>query len=276
MTPWHLEPEVVDAYLDATLDDARAASLEAHMATCPACRALVADRTDHDELDALWHDLVDRLDDEPSSRMTRTLVWLGVREDTARLLGSVPLLSSPWAAAVVLVMAAAWVLHAAVEARAADVVLFLYVAPLLPMLGVAAAYGPLVDESHEVTVATPYPTYRLALLRTAGAAAVVTAAGFVAALTLPGPWLDAVRWVLPALALSAVAFALLGRLPPVPVALTLAFAWMVFAGALAWSMGDRGAPFEPAVQLVYLALAAVAGIVAARSPGRFDVLGRSS
>jgi hypothetical protein len=41
-------------------------------------------------------------------------------------------------------------------------------------------------------------------------------------------------------------------------------------------MGDRAAPFEPAVQLVYLALAAVAGVVTARSPDRFDVLGRSS
>jgi hypothetical protein len=276
MTSWHLDPEVVDAYLDATLDDARAASLEAHVVTCSTCRLLLADRSDADELDALWHDLVDRLDAEPSSRTTRLLLRLGLRDDTARLLGSAPLMSSPWAAAVVLVMAAAWVLHAAVEANATNVVLFLYVAPLLPMLGVTAAYGPLVDDSHEVTVATPYPTYRLALLRTAGAAAIVTLAGFVAALTLPGPWLDAVRWLLPALALSAVAFALLGRLPPVPVALMLAVAWMVFAGALAWWMGDRAAPFEPAVQLVYLALAAVAGVVTARSPDRFDVLGRSS
>ena len=44
--------------------------------------------------------------------------------------------------------------------------LFLLVAPLIPVAGVAAAYGPSSDPSYEAVLASPYPMVRLVLLRT--------------------------------------------------------------------------------------------------------------
>jgi hypothetical protein len=40
-------------------------------------------------------------------------------------------------------------------------------APLVPLVGVAVAYGPEADPAHELTATAPYSGLRLVLLRTA-------------------------------------------------------------------------------------------------------------
>ena len=47
------------------------------------------------------------------------------------------------------------------------VAVFLALAPLLPMVGVALAYGPTADPAYEIAAATPYSGVRLLALRTA-------------------------------------------------------------------------------------------------------------
>ena len=73
--------------------------------------------------------------------------------------------------------------------------LFLALAPVLPVAGVAVAFGPRTDPLHEVAVAAPYSSFRLLLLRSAAvlttslllavpAAALLPATAWVAAIAL--------------------------------------------------------------------------------------------
>ena len=102
----------------------------------------------------------------PRSRFERALLALRVPEPTARLMAATPVLRWAWFAAVglVLVMAAG---AGSKQWKPGDqLAVFLALAPLIPVLGVAMAYGPHSDRAYEVTVATPLSGLRLILLRT--------------------------------------------------------------------------------------------------------------
>ena len=82
--------------------------------------------------------------------------------------------------------------------------LFLLVAPLLPLAGVAAAYGPLVDPAYELALAAPLGSLRLLLLRAVAVVAVDDAARrWPRALALPGLDWTAAAWLLPSLGAHA-------------------------------------------------------------------------
>ena len=71
--------------------------------------------------------------------------------------------------------------------------LFLVVAPLIPVAGVAAAFGPGLDPTWEITVAAPGGGFRLLLLRAAAVFATTFAMASVASLALPGLLVDGGR-----------------------------------------------------------------------------------
>jgi len=75
----------------------------------------------------------------PGGRVERTIVRAGVKEHVARLLAATPSLRLSWfCAGTVAIMFTSWV----AQTGQRGLLFFLIVAPLLPVAGVAAAYGP--------------------------------------------------------------------------------------------------------------------------------------
>ena len=91
---------------------------------------------------------------------------------------------------------------------------FLLAAPLAPVLGVAAAYGPRQDPLEALIATAPYGRTRLILLRTIGVLVSVLPVTVLLGLAVPGPpWLAA-AWLGPALALVPVLLALAAFVGP--------------------------------------------------------------
>jgi hypothetical protein len=107
--------------------------------------------------------------------------------------------------------------------------LFLVVAPVLPVAGVAAAFHRGVDPTYEIGLAAPYPQFRLLLLRSAAVTAVTCATASVAGALLPTRTLTAAAWLLPALALTSLTLVLTRRVDVRYAAAAVGGAWLVVA-----------------------------------------------
>ncbi|MDO8364536.1 MAG: zf-HC2 domain-containing protein [Actinomycetota bacterium] len=202
----------------------------------------------------------------PRSRFERALLALRVPEPTARLVAATPVLRWSWFASVGVALLFAAVAGSEQWQPGDQLAVFLALAPLVPVLGVAMAYGPQADRAHEVAVAAPMSGLRLALLRTV---TVVVAAAVVGALTvLAAPthgWLQ-IAWLLPSLATTMTALALGTRLGVRRAAIGVALGWLLLVIVVAQATDDATAPFRIAGQLG--ALAAVVGGGAMLAAGR--------
>src|SRR5437667_7891270 len=109
MTQWHLDPEAIRRYAQGAVPPDLAASAEAHLMKCAVCRGAISSYVDTQRAEAIWHEVVDRVDAPRQSGLERMLVRLGVGEATARLVAVTPTLRGPWLLAVAGVLAlAAW------------------------------------------------------------------------------------------------------------------------------------------------------------------------
>ena len=210
---WHVPETLARAYVAGDINGARAASVEAHVMSCAMCRELVSSDASAERLNAIWSSVEDVVDSPRTTWVERLLMRLGVGEGDARLVAAAPSLRASWFLAMVAVLAfATW----ASQIGERGVVVFLIVAPIVPVLAVAGAYGPRIDPTYEVSVASPYPTLRLMLLRSG---AVVVASGVLAGLaaTVVPDARVAVAWLLPAVALLAMTL-MLTRWLSLPVA----------------------------------------------------------
>lgn len=221
---WHLDPEAIRRYSRGAAPPDLAASAEAHLMKCAACRGVLSSCVDARRVETIWHEVVDRVDAPRRSWLERMLARLGVGEATARLVAATPTLRGPWLLAVAGVLAlAAWA--AGVDERFLR--MFLVVAPLGPLAGVAVAFAGGLDPTREIGLAAPYSGLRLLLIRTAAVLTVtvpiVAAAGFA----LPGSnWLAA-AWLLPTAGLTCAALALTARMTPVVAVGVVATAWVL-------------------------------------------------
>jgi hypothetical protein len=257
-TGWHAGPEDLARYASGRLDHTRASSVEAHLVACAACRRDVATLVDTSHLDAVWDDVVDAID-LPRPRLgERVLMLLGLEGHTARLLAATPSLQLSWVVAVVLTLAFSVV---AAGRGGPGPAVFLVVAPMLPLAGVAAAFGPGFDPAYELTMSTPMVGLRLLLLRAAAVFVVTVLLAGCAALALPAPAWTAVAWLLPALGLTLASLALATAVRPHHAALVVGTAWVAAVFVSAQQASDWRAPFGPAGQAacatVVLAAAAV-------------------
>jgi hypothetical protein len=187
------------------------------------------------------------------------LVRLGVREDSARLLAATPVLRWSWLAAVAVTLAfAATAAHLA-QAMAAPLP-FLAVAPLLPLVGVAASFGPGVDPTYEMALVAPLHTFRLLLLRCAAVLCATTALSAGASLALPGYGPVVLAWLLPALVLTLLSLALTPRFGPVTAAVGVGIGWVgLLMSTVRFDTGESML-FGPAGQAVLAVGAVVAAI----------------
>jgi hypothetical protein len=267
MTTWHVEEQMLYRYADGELDEARVFSIEAHLLACESCRSAVAPRVSADELDRMWSEVVEAVEAPRPGVVERALITLGVHEHLARLLAATPSLRLSWFLAVSITLAFA-VAAAHGASGEAGRVLFLSVAPLLPLAGVAVAFGPGVDPTYEVGLAAPLRIFHLLMIRAAAVVLSTVILAGVAALFLPTLDWSAAAWLLPALGLATASLALATIASPLRTASVMTFLWLA---TVVSSIAGRGAPVAPERvfaftapgQITFLLVALVAGGVIA-------------
>jgi hypothetical protein len=268
-TTWHVDAEVLAGYAAGRVTSAVAASTEAHLTACAECRAMLVPTVPADRLAGIWGEVDHRVERLSLPWFERMLVRFGVGEDTARLLAATPSLSAPWLGSV-----AAAAVAAALVADSSHRALFAFltVAPMLPVAGVAAAYGRDADPAHEIAVASPYSMLRLMLLRALTVVVATIAMTLLAGLVLVDEGAAAAAWLLPAAALTTATLLLSSRLTPVWAAASVMGTW-VAGVTVAWqATGIRLAAFGQVGQSVALAVTCVclALLVAQRHVFAFD------
>lgn len=281
---WHAHPDMIARYAEHRISPVQASSLEAHLLTCERCRRSVAERADRPRLDAVWSEITATADVPVPGPVERLLRRLGTPEHVGRLVAATPALRASWFTSVVLTLAFAAV--ASQNGRGdGGVFLFLVLAPLLPLAGVAVSFGPGVDPIHELAVAAPLRNLDLLLVRAAAVLATTAPVAGVASLALPGTDWRMAAWLLPALGLTAGSVALATWVTPWKASAGLAVAWVGAAvastGRLAFGAGPRGplaerfVAFRPSGQVVLAAFSVAAAIVVALRRDALEV-GRSA
>ncbi|MFJ9662802.1 zf-HC2 domain-containing protein [Streptomyces griseoflavus] len=261
-TDWHVPEDDLRAYARGELEPPALWSADTHLTACATCRAVLAGAFDPVALDAGW----DRLDaelDAPGPRFLESLlVRLGIADHTARLLAATPALRRSWLGAVLAVLLLT-VAVAADRGTAGPPTLFLALAPLLPLAGVALSYGPALDPTYEMAVVAPVHGFRLLMIRTVAVLAAGLGLNGLATLALPGYGLRALAWLLPALALTALALALTARLGPVLAPSLVGGGWVaLLLAADAARAEDTAVPLAPFTAAGQGASAAVAVLAA--------------
>jgi hypothetical protein len=256
---WHVSGDLVERYVSGRIQPAGAMSVEAHLDHCGRCRAMLP--TDEAWLAASWDQIVQLVVQPRLTVLERLLRRCGLPEHLARLLAATPTLSRAWLTAVVAVLAFAVVAaHAAHQATSA-LLPFLLVAPVLPLVGIAVAYGPRIDPAYELLTAAPAAGPRLLLLRAGAVLVSALAPAALATSLLPGSVLLGAAWLLPALAQTAACLALSTRMPVQLAAGGLSAGWTVTVLSIGWFGGDRMLAFHPVAQLAYGAAAVALAVV---------------
>jgi len=266
--PWHADRELLDAYARDAIEEARAYSLEAHLIACDRCRRDLAGSVDRDALDRLWGSITVAIDAPRSGFVERALVRLGLPDHVARLVAATPSLRLSWLGAIVVALGFAVV---AAHAGERGLLAFLVVSPLVPLAGVAAAYGPGLDPTYEIGLAAPMRSFRLLLIRTVAVVGTSVVLAGIASLALPDVGWMAVAWLLPALGLTALSLALSTVWSPGWTFGGVAFAW------IAASVVGEALPqphltlFREGAQGAFLLLAVVATAVLVTRRESFDM-----
>lgn len=269
---WHVPPTTLEAYVAGQVGEADAWSIESHLTACERCRRAVATvawgpepsvapsssgSSIGPQLDEIWNALDAR---PPAQGRARP----GTRRRAARvLLTAGPAARWAWLVAVAAVLAVAVGYELVLDrptVLGTSVPLLVMLAPVLPVLGVAASYGRGLDDAYEVIAATPAGGLRLLLLRTVSVLAVAVPATLMAGLLAGIDW--SVVWLLPSLALTLATLALGSMLDVTRAALVVGGAWaaLVLGPGLEWSTVPA---LNPATMPLWLAVAVAAGVFVA-------------
>lgn len=267
---WHVSEEDLRAYARAELVAPLLWSADTHLAACAECRAALAGVSD--PVDLGWERLDAELDAPRPGLVEGLLLRLGVADHTARLLAATPVLRRSWLASVVLLL----LTTVGVVYSAGSPALFLALAPLLPLAGVALSYGPALDPTYEMAVVSPVHGFRLLMIRTTAVLATGLGLNGVATLALPAYGLRALAWLLPALALTATALALTPRLGPLLAPSLVGGVWVAVLAAAQARGEEQLIPFTAAGQATAAAIAALAVGLLYLVRDRFDVFPRSA
>jgi hypothetical protein len=259
MSPtWHADDTVIMQYLRGEAGVLPSAGLEQHLTACADCRARMADQMDIAPLDVIWARIQEEAQAPTPSLLQRLLTRVGVTETDALLVSAAPSLRTSWLLGLAVTLG--FVGLAAAYGGTRGMAGFLLVAPLVPMAGVAFAYGSDVDPAYEVSVAAPYSAARLLLLRTAAVLATSLPLTLAAGLLVPALSWTTVWWLLPALALTALVLAASTWVLPTVAAVGLGTGWFCAVGAAA--IGHHpGAVLAPGPLLAYAAVGLAAVFV---------------
>lgn len=235
MTVEHASARLIDEYArgDRGIAADEVWAVEAHLEVCRECRDRLSAATRAQVpavtalVEAVWSDLGPRL------AATGTMPRRPRR--SARVSGWLTPTMVPWLAMVMSVTLLALLLDLAGTGAgygSGHVSLVLLLAPVLPVLGVAASWSRGLDPAYELTASVPRAGLPLVLRRTVSVLAVVVP------VLLAGGWVTGVtvaQWLLPCLAFTSTTLALGGVVGVTRAAGALAVVWaaVVLAPALA-------------------------------------------
>jgi len=259
MTTWHVDPSVLSAWVEGTSGPLASASIEQHLVHCEQCRAAVAGLVRIDDVPGAWDDVLAEVAGD-GGLVERLLVRLGLRAGDAVVVGAAPVLRIAWATGLAAVLG--FILVASLAGHDRGLAVFLALAPLLPVAGVAAAYGPSADPSYELVVAAPYRMIRLVLLRSAAVLLTAVPITVAAGLLLPLDGATAVAWVLPSLAFTLVVLGAGSWVDPWAAAVTVGAGW-VAAVAVSARYGNVLAVVAPTALVGYVVLIVAGALILA-------------
>jgi hypothetical protein len=251
---WHVDPEALQGWVDGVAGPLVSVSVEQHVQHCAHCQAAVTELLP-DPLRSSWDDVLAAVEVPRPGWVQRFLLRLGLSDSDSLIVASGPTLRVPWILGTIGVLF--FVLVATVYADINAQGMFLLVAPLIPVAGVAVAYGPASDPSYEAVLTSPYPMVRLALLRTVSVLTTSVPLVIGAGLLLPTSTLVAVAWLLPAAGFIAVVLTASNWVEPSYAAVAVGASWFA---AVVWAVrtGDPTAVLAPAALAIYLAMFGVA------------------
>ncbi|MEU4535898.1 zf-HC2 domain-containing protein [Streptosporangium sp. NPDC023825] len=265
MSTWHIPGDLLDGYLAGELDPVRAMSVDAHLGGCPVCRAAVP--YEREWLEGSWQRLEDRAGRPRPRPAERLLRLVGLPGHVARLVTVTPTPGRAWPVAVLAVLAFGVL---AARNTAGALPFFLVTAPVLPLAGIAAAYGPRVDPAHELLAATPLSGPRLLLVRSTAVLTVAFVLAGLASPLLPAPPGLSAAWLLPSLVATSGCLALSTRLPVPVAALITGGLWLAGVAVAAEVGGGWRVPFQPGAQVLYGCAAALLTALVYRRRSRLD------
>jgi len=286
MTPTsHPGTESLTSWVQATAPFEVALSVEQHLLRCALCRRAVADLRLEGlpdrrpaglarrlpDPDRTWQRIEDAVVFPSHGRAHRVLVRLGLSDADATLLLGTPATRAAWSWSLLTVLV--FVLAASVLGHEGRTAVFLLVAPVVPMTGVALAYGPSRGPQLEQLAATPYPGVRLVALRTLAVLAACLPVVLLASVLLPAQ--VARWWLLPAAAFSAAVLGLSSWVPPTRAVLGLGIAWIA-AVSSATHLSEPTLVLEPGLLWLYTVLLLAGPLVFVARVRHLGTIGRIS
>ncbi|HET6938320.1 MAG TPA: hypothetical protein VFI19_06935, partial [Nocardioides sp.] len=220
---WHVDVSVLESYARGRSTPVGGASVEAHLMECRECGAVLRELVPREPLDQAWAAIRAHVEEPRAGAVERLLATLGLSSDPVRLLAAVPAFRGAWLLGVFTVLVFAG--GAALLAEDTGLTLFLVIAPLIPVAGVAASFGGDADPAHELVTVTPYSSVRLLLLRTAGVLMTSVPITVLLGLALPGPAWLAVAWLTPAAAGIALTLAVSPYFDTTTTAAVISVVW---------------------------------------------------
>ncbi|MFF7845012.1 zf-HC2 domain-containing protein [Streptomyces ossamyceticus] len=273
MSVEHASTRIIEAYARGAtgLPDDEVWAVEAHLEVCPVCRdrlsaAVTAGVPAVASLvDTVWSGLEPQVTvAAPPPRRRRRPAWLSRWATPAMV---------PWlamAAAVTLAALLLDLLGGSPGPGSGEVSPVLVLAPVLPVLGVAASWARGLDPAYELTASVPRAGLQLVLRRTLAVLAVVVPA------LLVGGWATGVmvaQWLLPCLAFTSATLALGGVIGVTRAAVSLVVVWAAVIVAPTLADGRTAVALRTDGLPVWgLILALGLGVVIARR-GAYSVLG---
>jgi Putative zinc-finger len=280
---WHVDADLLDRYAAGALPDAAAWSVEMHVTVCGSCRCRVDDTPSvvgdgagvaDARLDGIWGEVSAGVRAAQRPLAERLLVRLGVADHTARLLAATPSLTASWLSGIMLVLAvgvaAAWLAEPHERPF-----LFLLIAPLLPVAGVAVAFGPRVDPTYDLAMVAPMRSWRLLVVRSVAVLATSLLLATLGALALPQVGWVTAAWLLPSLAMSTSVLALSARWSPLAAAGMVGGGWLTMLLTFETQHAGSLVAFGVGVQMAMAVVFVVTLVMFLRARERFDPAARA-
>jgi hypothetical protein len=261
MTTWHASDAALQGWVDGSCGSVVGASVEQHVVHCAECRARVAGLVPAGPIDAGWEAVLAAVETPGPTWVERLLLRIGLSPADTVIVATAPRILVAWFTGLVCMLGFTFVARD-VGGQDGVLVAFLLAAPLLPVVGVALAYGPGADPAYEAVLASPYRMFRLALLRSATVLAIALPLIAAVGLLLPISTTAAVAWLLPAAGFVVTVLVASAWVNPEYAAGAIVAAWV---GAVVWSVraGDPLAVEAPLAMLAYAVLLAAAGALLA-------------